>query len=169
MVQWIRRRTRNSKSWFLYPKSVIQITNVFIIASGDGEHNRQLMTFSPTVDGLSTSPNPPALLTCQMLSSLVMRLICILFLSATPLLINYSATVLYHQVLKRVVVIYLLTYFRSRNLISRRQHGFLSIRSTTANLVESFCDWSPATNCKNSADFPYISILERHLILYTPQ
>jgi len=44
--------------------------------------------------------------------------------------------------MERVIVINLLNYLSLHKLISKEQHGFLSRRSTTSNLLESPNDWS---------------------------
>jgi len=44
----------------------------------------------------------------------------------------------------------MLTYLRRHRIISKQQHGFLSGRSTTSNLLETFNDWTLAVNSKNS-------------------
>ena len=45
------------------------------------------------------------------------------------------------KIIKRVVV-NLLTYLRHCNLISKQQHGFLSCKSSTTNILESLADWT---------------------------
>ena len=48
----------------------------------------------------------------------------------------------FSKLMERCIVIEMLSYLSSRNLISKQQHGFLKKKSTTTNLVESFNDWS---------------------------
>jgi len=53
-----------------------------------------------------------------------------------------SLTSVFSKLIERVIVINLLNYLRSHNLISKQQHGFLSKRSTATNLLDSLNDWS---------------------------
>jgi len=48
-----------------------------------------------------------------------------------------SLTSVFSKLMERVIVINLLNYLRSHNLISKQQHGFLSNRFTATNLLES--------------------------------
>ena len=41
-------------------------------------------------------------------------------------------------------------YLRRKGLINKHQHGFLSRRSTTTNLLETFDDWTLAINDRTS-------------------
>jgi len=47
-------------------------------------------------------------------------------------------------------------YLRQKGLINKHQHGFLSRRSTTTNLLETFDDWTLAINDKASIVTAYI-------------
>jgi len=53
-----------------------------------------------------------------------------------------SLTSIFSKLMERAIVVDLLSYLRSNNLISKQQHGFISKRSTTTNLIESINDWS---------------------------
>jgi len=44
--------------------------------------------------------------------------------------------------MERIIATNLLDYFSRHKLISKEQHGFLTKRSTTTNLLESLNDWS---------------------------
>jgi len=44
--------------------------------------------------------------------------------------------------IERVVVLDLITYLQSNNLINEQQHGFLKKRCTATNLLESLSDWT---------------------------
>ena len=51
-----------------------------------------------------------------------------------------SLTLVASKVIEKVVVVNLFTYLRHCNLISKQQHGFLSGKSTTTNILESLAD-----------------------------
>ena len=53
-----------------------------------------------------------------------------------------SLTCVASKVMLRVVAVNLLIYLRHRNLINKQQHGFLSGKSTTTNILESLADWT---------------------------
>ena len=53
-----------------------------------------------------------------------------------------SLTSVFCKLMERIVVADMLSYLRNHSLISKQQHGFLSKRSTTTNLLESLNDWS---------------------------
>ena len=44
--------------------------------------------------------------------------------------------------MERVVVLDLITYLQSNNVINKQQHGFLKKRCTATNLLESLNDWT---------------------------
>lgn len=50
----------------------------------------------------------------------------------------------------------LLSYLMSHNIITRHQHGFLSKKSTSTQLLECTLDWSIAFNSKNPVDVIYL-------------
>jgi Reverse transcriptase (RNA-dependent DNA polymerase) len=54
------------------------------------------------------------------------------------------------KIMEHVIVSDILSYLRHHETISKQQHGFLSGRSTTSNLLETFNDWTLALNDKNS-------------------
>ena len=54
------------------------------------------------------------------------------------------------KIMERAIVLDKLSYLRHHRIISKQQHGFLSGRSTTSNLLETFKDWTLALNDKNS-------------------
>jgi len=54
------------------------------------------------------------------------------------------------KIMERVVVSDKINSLRHHGIISKQQHGFLSGRSTTSNLLETFNDWTLALNDKNS-------------------
>jgi len=58
--------------------------------------------------------------------------------------------------MERVIVCDMLTYLRRHRIISKQQHGFLSNRSTTSNLLETFNDWTLALNSNNIVAVAYI-------------
>jgi hypothetical protein len=60
------------------------------------------------------------------------------------------------KVMERIIVCEMLCYLRSNNLISKQQHGFLSRRSTTTNLLETLNDWTLAIDNKNALSAVYI-------------
>jgi len=53
-----------------------------------------------------------------------------------------SLTSVFSKLMERVIVTNLLNYLSSHKLINKQQHGFLSRRSTSTNLLESLNDWS---------------------------
>jgi len=60
--------------------------------------------------------------------------------------------------MERVITRDILIYLRRHNIISKQQHGFLSGRSTTNNVLETFNDWTLALNngksvCIANVDF----------------
>ena len=60
--------------------------------------------------------------------------------------------------MEHVIVHEILIYLRCHNVISKQQHGFLSGRSTTSNLLEMLSDWTLALNngksvCVANIDF----------------
>jgi ribonucleases P/MRP protein subunit RPP40 len=61
-----------------------------------------------------------------------------------------SLTCVASKIMERVIVCDLLIYLRRHNVINKQQHGFLSGRSTTSNLLESICDWTLALNDSKS-------------------
>ena len=53
-----------------------------------------------------------------------------------------SLTSVFSKLMERVVVLDLLAYLQSNNLINKQQHGFLKKRCTATNLLESLNDWT---------------------------
>jgi Reverse transcriptase (RNA-dependent DNA polymerase) len=58
--------------------------------------------------------------------------------------------------MERVIVNEMLCFMRTNNVITKHQHGFLSGRSATSNLLETINDWTHAVNAKHSVSFTYI-------------
>ena len=58
--------------------------------------------------------------------------------------------------MERIIVCEMLHYLRSYNLISKQQHGFLSRRSTTTNLLETINDWTLAIDNRNAISVVYM-------------
>jgi len=61
--------------------------------------------------------------------------------------------------MERVIAHDMLIYLRRHNVINKQQHGFLSGRSTTSNLLETLNDWTLTLNngksvCIANAHFP---------------
>jgi hypothetical protein len=52
--------------------------------------------------------------------------------------------------MERVIVQQTLAYLRRVGVINRQQHGFLTGRSTTTNLLETLNDWTIALQDKKS-------------------
>ena len=52
---------------------------------------------------------------------------------------------------------YMLQYLQDNHIITRRQHGFLSKKSTTSNLLESLNDWTIHLTNKQSTDVGYFN------------
>ena len=53
-----------------------------------------------------------------------------------------SLTSVFSKLMERVVVLDLITYLQSNNLINKQQHGFLKKRCTATNLLDSLSDWT---------------------------
>ena len=66
-----------------------------------------------------------------------------------------SLTCVASKIMDIVVVVNLLTYLRHRNLISKQQHGFMSCKSTTTNILESLADWT-LTLKKNTLSWHFV-------------
>ncbi len=60
------------------------------------------------------------------------------------------------KIMERVINDSMLRYLSSCNLISKRQHGFLSKHSTSTNLLESSYDWTLALDSRKPVDIVYI-------------
>ena len=60
------------------------------------------------------------------------------------------------KLLKTGIKINLLNNLLKNNVISRSQHGFLSRKSTTTQLLECFSDWNIALNGRNQFDVIYL-------------
>ena len=58
--------------------------------------------------------------------------------------------------MERVIVQNLLRYLHQHGLISTQQHGFLTKKSTTTNLLESLNDWSLALDSKDGVTIAHI-------------
>ena len=58
--------------------------------------------------------------------------------------------------MERIISNDMLAYLRQHNAITEQQHGFLSGRSTTTNLLESINDWTIAIKNKQSVIVAYI-------------
>ena len=69
-----------------------------------------------------------------------------------------SLTCVFCKVMERVIVSEVsdYRYLRQKGLINKHQHGFLSRRSTTTNLLETFDDWTLAINNRTSVVTAYI-------------
>jgi len=67
-----------------------------------------------------------------------------------------SLTCVACKLMERIIVCEMLHYLRSNNLISKQQHGFLSRRSTTTNLLETINDWTLAIDNRNAISVVYI-------------
>ena len=52
--------------------------------------------------------------------------------------------------MERVIAYDMLNYLRRHGVTSKQQHGSLSGRSTTSDLLEAFNNWTLALNDKNS-------------------
>jgi len=57
-----------------------------------------------------------------------------------------SLTCVASKIMERVIAHDMLIYLRRHDVISKQQHGFLSGRSTTNNLLEMLNDWTLALN-----------------------
>ena len=67
-----------------------------------------------------------------------------------------SLTCVFCKIMERVIVSVMSDYFQRHGLISKQQHGFLSKRSTTTNLLETLNEWTLALNDKASVVTAYI-------------
>ena len=57
--------------------------------------------------------------------------------------------------MERVIASSILQYLRDNHIITRRQHGFLSKKSTTSNLLEALNDWTIHLTNNQSTDVAY--------------
>ena len=69
-----------------------------------------------------------------------------------------SLTSVFSKLMERVIVTNLLNYLSSHKLINKQQHGFLSRRSTSTNLLESLNDWSLCVENGKCQQVAYIDI-----------
>ena len=60
------------------------------------------------------------------------------------------------KIMERVISSQMLSYLRLHGVISKQQHGFLSGRSTSSNLLEALNDWTLAVNDRKSIGAAYI-------------
>src|SRR5664279_2488391 len=60
------------------------------------------------------------------------------------------------KIMERIIVADLLDYLRTNNAISNQQHGFLSGKSTSTNLLEALNDWTLAIKDKKAVTVAYI-------------
>jgi len=60
------------------------------------------------------------------------------------------------KLMERVIVNEMLCFLRMHGLITKHQHGFLSGRSTTSNLLETLNDWTLTINNNKSIAVAYI-------------
>jgi hypothetical protein len=67
-----------------------------------------------------------------------------------------SLTCIACKLMERIISNDMLAYLRQHNAITAQQHGFLSGRSTTTNLLESINDWTIAIKNKQSVIVAYI-------------
>jgi hypothetical protein len=67
-----------------------------------------------------------------------------------------SLTCVACKLMERVIVNETLCYLRKHSLLTKQQHGFLSGRSTTSNLLETLNDWTLTINDKNSVAVAYV-------------
>ena len=77
-----------------------------------------------------------------------------------------SLTCVFCKVMERVIVSEISDYLWQKGLINKHQHGLLSRRSTTTNLIETFNDWTLAINDKVSIMAAYIDYIAKHLMSY---
>jgi len=67
-----------------------------------------------------------------------------------------SQTSIFSKLMERVVVADLTAYMLKNKLITKQQHGFISRRSTTTNLLESLSDWTLAINNRLTQTVIYV-------------
>jgi len=67
-----------------------------------------------------------------------------------------SLTCVASKLMERGIVVNILSYLKSHNLISAQQHGFMMQKSTVWNLLEAVNDWTIAINDKKSVVIAYI-------------
>ena len=53
-----------------------------------------------------------------------------------------SLTCVASKLMEREIVVDILNYLKSHNLISTQQHGFMMRKSTASNLLEAVNDWT---------------------------
>ena len=62
------------------------------------------------------------------------------------------------KILEKIIHTKLLVYLRESNIISKSQHGFLSRKSTTTNLLECLDDWTLELDKHHKLDVMYIDL-----------
>ena len=67
-----------------------------------------------------------------------------------------SLTCISCKVMEAVIVRQMLDYLRKNNLLTKEQHGFLSRRSTTTQLLDTLQTWSNAVNKRLRVDTIYV-------------
>ena len=67
-----------------------------------------------------------------------------------------SLTCVACKLLESGIKVNLLSHLLQYNVISRHQHGFLSRKSTTTQMLECCCDWQIALNCHYKMDIIYL-------------
>ena len=67
-----------------------------------------------------------------------------------------SLTCVACKLMENIVVAKVLSYLRKKNVISKQQHGFLSGRATTSNLLETIDDWTLTINNRKAVGVAYI-------------
>ena len=67
-----------------------------------------------------------------------------------------SLTCVASKLMERGIVVDILNYLKSHNLISTQQHGFMMLKSIVSNLLEAVNDWTIAINDKKSVVIAYI-------------
>ena len=69
-----------------------------------------------------------------------------------------SLTSIACKVMERLIRDKLVTYFSNNNIISKEQHGFLTHKSTTTQLLQCVNDWSKSLDSKGWVDVIYLDI-----------
>lgn len=67
-----------------------------------------------------------------------------------------SLTSIFSKLMERVISTELINYLQQHHLITKQQHGFLTKRSTSTNLIESLNDWTLNIEKRNHQSVAYI-------------
>jgi len=77
------------------------------------------------------------------------------YLRRASRVINYRPISLFCKIFERVIKQQMLSYLSAHKLITRQQHGFLSMHSTCTQLLETVNDWTLSLRDRHVVDTIY--------------